>query len=255
VASPPSTEDAPIAPPPDEEDAQEPSSARLHIAVAALAGVAVLVAALVALFATKSSRNLHPGSPVPGEEKTFSMLNAVPQRGFTLGERRARVTLIEYADLHCSTCAEFANDALPELVSEYVLSGKLRIVFRPLDSNADSLTAAKIAAALAEQDRLWQFVGLAYHNQESASKPFFSENYVAALIEAIPGAHLAEALGARNTAKVAEQVSRLATDARHEGLSASPSFVLGRTGRRGHRLKPTSLVDSADFADAIEALL
>lgn len=238
----------------DDDEAQESSSTVLHVTVAALAIGAVLAASLVALFATKSSQKLKPGSPVPGEEKTFTMLNAVPQHGFVLGERKARVTLTEYADLHCSSCAEFANDALPELVSEDVLSGELRIVFRPLDSNADSLAAAKVAAALAKQNRLWQFVGLAYHNQESTSAPFFSENYVAALIEAIPGARLATALEARNTPKIAEQVSRFATEAHREGLSASPSFELGLTGKRGKRFKPTSLVDSANFADAIEAL-
>jgi protein-disulfide isomerase len=254
VASPPTSEPEPITRRggSDDEPAQESSSAPLHIAVGALVVLAVLASALVALVATKGSQKLHPGQPVPGETKTFQMLSGVPERGFALGMSTAPVTLTEYADLHCSTCAEFANDALPELVSEYVTTGKLRIVFRPLDSSRDSLRAARVAAALALENRLWQFVGLVYRNQESAGKPFVTETYVASLVEAIPGAQLAEALGARNTAKVAEEVARFATEAHDEGLSASPSFELSQTGRRGHRLKPTSLTDGASFAGAIE---
>ncbi|MHB1467877.1 MAG: DsbA family protein [Solirubrobacteraceae bacterium] len=236
----------------DDEAAQESSSAPLHVAVGALAVVAIVLAAIVALVATKGSHKLHPGQPIPGETKTFQMLSGVPQHGFALGSASAPVTLTEYADLHCSTCAEFANDALPELVSEYVATGKLRIVFQPLDSNPDSLRAARIAAALALQNRLWQFVGLLFRNQESANKPFVTETYVASLIEAIPGAELARALGARNTTTVAQEIARFATEAHRRGLSASPSFELSRTGGRERRLRPTSLVDAASFASAIE---
>lgn len=236
------------------DQAQESSSAPLHLIVVGLALLAVLLAGIVALVATRKAQTLHPGQPVPGEEKTFDMLNSVPQHGFALGRRSAPVTLFVYADLHCSTCAEFANDALPELVDEYVTDGKLRIVFRPLDNSPDSLRGARVAAAIAREDRLWQFVGLVYHNQESTGKALFDEDYVASLIAAIPGARLAQVLEARDSERVARELARFATEAHRAGLGASPSFALARTGRPSRRFKPTSLVDGASFATAIEAL-
>ncbi|MHB1538526.1 MAG: DsbA family protein [Solirubrobacteraceae bacterium] len=244
-----------VSEPGDDGQAQESSSSALHVVVIGLALLAVLIAGIVALLATKHARTLHPGQPVPGEGRTFDLLSGVPQHGFILGDVEAPVTLVEFADLHCSTCAEFANDALPELVREYVLHGELRVVFRPLDNSPDSLRGAQIAAALALQDRMWQFVGLSYHNQESATAPFFDENYIASLIEAIPGAQLGPALGARGSSRIAGEVARFATEAHRAGLGASPSFVISRTGAPGRPFKPTSLVDGASFATAIERLL
>lgn len=241
----------------DDDGAQEPSSARLPVTIGALVGICVLAAALIALFATKTTPHLQPGKPVPGEEKTFDMLNAVPQHGFALGNAHAPVTLVEYAGLRCLGCAEFANDTLPELVSRYVDSGELRLVFRPLDANgADSLRAAQAAAALAQQNLLWQFVGLVYHNQPTEnSEEFVDETYVAALIEAIPGSHLADALATRDTTKVSAEIARFAAESRSRHLTAEPSFLLSRTGHPGHSFKPSSIVDSNTFADTIESLL
>jgi protein-disulfide isomerase len=256
VSSPPISDLARPADGDDDEhdEAQEQSSARLHLTVLALAGIAVLAAALVAAFATKSTPQLTPGKAVPGETKTFALLTGVPQHGFALGDTHAPVTLIEYADLRCGACAEFSNDVLPDLVRGYVDSGELRIVFRPLDVNGqDSVAAARVAAALAQQNVLWQFAGLVYHNQQSGA--FVTETYIAAVIETIAGADLAEALTAREKTKVAAEIARFAAQARRLHLRAEPSFLLSRTGSRGRAFKPSSIVDSGSFGEEIESLL
>src|SRR5688572_4367834 len=72
---------------------------------------------------------------------------AAPQAGLqpaaataemSLGDRNAPVTIIEYASMTCPHCAAFHNETMPRLKSEYIDTGKVRLVFRefPLDQSA-----------------------------------------------------------------------------------------------------------------------
>jgi protein-disulfide isomerase len=61
-----------------------------------------------------------------------ALLDGVPQNGTVFGEDDAPVTLVEYADLQCPFCAEWALRTFPELVTDYVREGQLRIEFRGL---------------------------------------------------------------------------------------------------------------------------
>lgn len=239
-------------------DIEEPEggSTSLHKAIALMVAVIVVAVVVLAIFTTRQAPQLEPGKPVPGEDQVLSMLQGVPQHGFMLGNPSAPLTLVEFADLRCGACAEFEKQELPDLISGYVRSGELKLVFRPLDLNGpDSLKAARFAAALAQQNRLWQFAGLVYRNQESASKPFVTETYVAALIAAIPGADLAEASTAHGSAKVNGEIARFAALAQRRHLTATPAFLLSRSGGHARALPPKSLVDSSAFDATLEAML
>jgi protein-disulfide isomerase len=54
------------------------------------------------------------------------------------GDLAAPVTIVEYASLTCSFCAQFHTDVLPDLKRIYIDTGKVRLVFRdfPLDGLA-----------------------------------------------------------------------------------------------------------------------
>lgn len=60
---------------------------------------------------------------------------AGPLGDVTLGDKAAKVNIIEYASLTCSHCADFHNNTLPELKKKYIDTGKARFTLRefPLD--------------------------------------------------------------------------------------------------------------------------
>src|SRR3989338_6499480 len=53
-----------------------------------------------------------------------------------LGDKNAEVTIIEFSDYQCPFCGRFWSDTLPSIKSEYIDSGKVKLVFRdfPLTS-------------------------------------------------------------------------------------------------------------------------
>src|SRR5207249_2191796 len=101
-----------------------------------------------------------------GVADNFTLLSGIPQHGNALGSPKAGVTLIEYADLQCPYCGEFARNALPSLIQDYVRTGKVRLVFRGLAFvGPESDAALRASFAAGRQDRLWSFVHLLYTNQ------------------------------------------------------------------------------------------
>ena len=105
----------------------------------------------------------------------------------------------------------------------------------------DSVKAAALAGAAAEQDRLWQFADLFYRNQGAENSGYVTEEFQRRLAAADPGLDARSALAARSTpaaARLAETAEREATAA---GIQSTPSFLVGRTGTP---LKP---LDTASF--------
>ena len=76
------------------------------------------------------------------------MLAGIPQSGIYLGNPAAPVPLVEFADLQCPFCREYTLQTLPQLVQDYVRTGKVRMEFRNLSFlGKDSVTAGRAAAA------------------------------------------------------------------------------------------------------------
>src|SRR2546421_6882733 len=125
-----------------------------------LGGLVVTVALVAVVLATVlgagSTSQLAPGEPVPGAKPTLALLGGIPQQGTSLGSAQAPATMVEFGDLQCPACAQFAVRALPEIIKRYVRTGRLRLSLNLLDFlGSDSTPAATIALALAQQNRMW----------------------------------------------------------------------------------------------------
>jgi protein-disulfide isomerase len=216
---------------------------------------AVIAAVLVAVLGSGSTSQLAPGRPVPGATRTLALFAGIPQHGIALGNPQAPVTLVEFGDLQCPSCALFAGNALPAIVARYVRPGRVLLVFRGLDFiGQDSQRAARMAAALGEQNHLWQFVDLMYRNQGLENSSYVTDTYLRALAGAIPGVDVAGALAARASAGVQAQLDEAQALARQFGLRSTPSFLLSRSGTAPRRFSPSSL-DPSSFSQPLEKLL
>ena len=88
------------------------------------------------------------GAKVAGIQETNELLKGIPQTGSELGEKDAPITLVEFADLQCPFCKQFATTTYPVIVNDYVSKGKVRVEFRTMTFiGPDSEKAARAAAA------------------------------------------------------------------------------------------------------------
>ena len=63
---------------------------------------------------------------------------------FLIGKEDAPITIIEYASLSCSHCADFHVNTLETLKKEYVDTGKVKIVFRDFPLNYPALLGSMV---------------------------------------------------------------------------------------------------------------
>ena len=75
------------------------------------------------------------------------------------GDPEATVTVIEFSDFQCPFCARFTSQTLPQIMEDYVDTGKIKIVFKDLPLRIHSnARAAHIAAECAdEHGKFWEY--------------------------------------------------------------------------------------------------
>ena len=76
-----------------------------------------------------------------------SVLN-IKENDFTLGESKAPITIIAYESMSCSHCADFHNNTLDDLKTEYIDTGKVRFVFRDFPFNYPALAGSMIISCV-----------------------------------------------------------------------------------------------------------
>jgi len=209
------------------------------------AAAAVVVAAMIAVSLAGVSER--PTPPGPGQRpagaaEVAARFAGIPQHGAALGDPRAPVTLVEFADLQCPFCAEWDREVLPAVLRR-VRRGEVRIVLRPLRFiGPDSVTAAALAGAAAEQDRMWPLVDLLYRNQGHENSGYLTGAFQRRVAAAVPGLDVPRLLAARDTPAAARLAETAEREAQTAGVQSTPSFL---AGPRGGALRP---VETTSFA-------
>jgi len=232
------------------------SRKRLYGGAFAAAAIAVAALVIASQLSARGDRRAAPEQPVViGAADNARLFAAIPQRGNVLGSPRAPVTLVEYADLQCPYCGEFARNALPALVDEYVRTGRVKLVFRGLAFvGADSETALRVVLAAGEQSRLWNVAHLVYANQGVENTGWVTDGFLRAIARAVPPLDANRLLARAQSARVTAQIDSLRLAAAADAIRATPSFRVGRTGGRLDPLAVHSL-DVRAFQPVLDALL
>jgi protein-disulfide isomerase len=148
-----------------------------------------------------------------------------------LGDPDAPATLIEFADLQCPFCAEFATGELPGVIDSYVRDGRLRLELRLLAFiGPDSERARQVAHAAALQDRLWDYTDRFFRNQGPENSGYATDSFLEQLARRTPGLdvdQLSEDFGNPQAEALTRQAERLG---RQLGVQGTPSFYLVRDG-------------------------
>ncbi len=147
----------------------------------------------------------------------------------SLGDPRAKVTVVEYASVACPFCARFNNDVFPAFKAKYIDSGKVRYVFREMlvggRGEAALGAAGFMMARCLGRDKYFAVLDETFHAQESIYK---SGNLRDGLLK------IAQANG-MSEAQFTDCISNVdglnAMNARHQkamasGVNSTPTFLV-----------------------------
>jgi protein-disulfide isomerase len=234
---------------------------RLMIVGGVLAAAAIVVVVAIAVSsgggdnaASRPAAAQKTSGAIPGQKESSEMLAGIPQKGIYLGNPNAPVRLVEFADLQCPICREYSLQSLPQLVQDYVRTGKVRMEFRNLSFlGPDSVTAGRAAAAAAQQNKLWNFADVMYFNQGEENSGYVTPQFVDRINKAA-GVDSAEADAYAKSAASEEPLGAANTLANQYGVNATPTILVGK---RGGTLKAVD-ADATDvnaYKSAIDAVL
>lgn len=87
-----------------------------------------------------------------------------------LGKNNAKVTVIEFADFRCPYCERFYKTVEPQLLKNYVETGKIKFAFRQYAFLGPASDVAANAAECAnEQGKFWDYHNYLYDHQPNES--------------------------------------------------------------------------------------
>ena len=223
------------------------SSPRRRLAAVALFALAGFVAAVLI---SQPGRESDATAAAPA-----SNFDGIPQDGIALGSPKAPAVLTEFADLQCPFCAAYARDVLPTVVDRYVRSGRLRLKLHVLTFvGEDSVRAGAMAAAAAQQDKLWPFADAFYRSQGAENSGYATDDFVRGIGEATPGLDVDRAFDERSGAKATETLTEAERAAGAAGADHTPAFYLHRGDGPARAIEPDALTAEAFTAALDEAL-
>lgn len=134
-----------------------------------LGSVVVVAAGGVYFFVNQPEASAIPASgaaPTAVAAAGDELMVAGPLGEKALGDPNAKVTVIEYASMTCSHCANFHETTFTPFKEKYVDTGKVRFIFReyPLDPVA---TSAFMLARCAPGDSFFPMVDLLFRQQKT----------------------------------------------------------------------------------------
>lgn len=159
---------------------------------------------------------------------------ALPAGGLAIGSSAAPVTIVEFVDYACPSCAQFETQTMPMLKSQYIDTGKIRFVVRnfPLSYHAAATVAAAAVECVRDQNESYgwtlhdMLLGLMQKNGD------LTQDDVYHAFQSIKGIDTETMYYCLDTNAKQALINRDMSDAVNGGINGTPSFwVLGQHGK------------------------
>ncbi len=147
-------------------------------------GVAVLVAGALIVINQLSARPPAPATTTINSVTKTTAYEECPNliSGYskTMGSPDAPVQIIEFADYQCPVCGRFATEYEPQLIHDYVCTGKVSFTYKDfafIGTNSkpdESLLASQAADCAADQGQFWAYHDKLFNNQRGENRGAFN---------------------------------------------------------------------------------
>lgn len=224
---------------------------------------AILVVGLLIAGAILLKGNGGTNIAIPGNNNQAGAVSLAPVTNGdkTLGNNKAKVTIVMYADFQCPFCGAvtgLADDSeaiaylrqndpnwtpfMPEILNNYVANGKVQFVYRDWAFlGPESIKSAEAARCAGDQNKFWEYHDYLYGHQNGENKGSFSDINLKSFAKTI-------GLDSNNFDKCLDdgKYTQAVVDAKNEGVTA------GVTGTpKGFILRDGKIVSTIDGAEPL----
>jgi protein-disulfide isomerase len=231
---------------------------RLRMLGGLVVGVVAVVAVAIAISSSNSSGGVQKGAKATQTvNEVEQLLAGIPQSGSVLGNPHAPVTLTYYGDLECPICQAFTlNGGFPQLVSNDVKSGKVKVVYRSLQTatrDPGTFQTQQVAAlAAGQQQRFWNYAELFYRQQGEEGTGYVNDAFLTGLAKQIPGLNLSSWQSARSDQSLAAQVQSDVQSAARANINSTPTLIF--TGPKGSAQVQVAVPNYSQLQQTLKAV-
>jgi protein-disulfide isomerase len=176
-----------------------------------------------------------------------------PANPRALGSASAPVTMEVWSDFQCPACDDFALNVMPQLITQYVATGKVHLIYRDfafLDhgaANGESHQAA--AAARCAGNKFWPFHDYLFENQSTTGENTgkFSTAFLASIADAVGVDRTAyDACMANGAPAMVAAVDAETAQGQAAGVGQTPTIALDGKLLQGGSLPMSTLGPAID---------
>lgn len=161
-----------------------------------------------------------PG-PEPSEPrvKDFKVLE---DDDAVLGEKKAKVTIVEFSDYECPFCGRFHQQTLPQIRENYIKTGKVKLIYRdfPLGFHAQAQKAAEAAECAGEENKYYEMHDKLFTDGVQGGVDSFKK------FAADIGLNTAKFNDCLDLGKMAAETQKDQSDGAQYGVTGTPGFFV-----------------------------
>lgn len=148
-----------------------------------------------------------------------------------LGNKDAKVTLVEFSDMQCPFCRAYYEGAYQQIKKDYIDTGKVVLYFRhyPLPFHPQAQISAEALECANEQGKMWELHDLLFDKQQAkdpsgGTVEFTPDDLKSWAAEVVPDTTTFNSCLDSN--KYKEAVAKDTQDGQTAGVNGTPSFFV-----------------------------
>jgi len=170
-----------------------------------------------------------------------------------LGDLNAPLTMIEFGDYQCTFCKKFFHETEESIITNYVETGKVKILFKDfIVVNEDSVNAASAAHCANDQKMFWQYHSILYNNWDGEGTGWASSEQLHQFASTL-GLDMDKFSECMSQSKWKDLVLSSHADGRALGVDATPTFFI--IDQNNEALKITGAQRYDVFQEVFDSLL
>ena len=169
------------------------------------------------------------GTAAFAQDTTTPESEAPVVQEFALGDENAPIEVVEYASFTCPHCADFHSDVFPELKANYIDTGKIRFIYRPVYFDGPGLWADMLARCTGDNDKYFGISGILFERQAEWSRAGSQAGVAQGIVSVGNQAGIDEetVLACLQDNDMAQAlVAGFQANATRDGINATPSFLI-----------------------------
>lgn len=153
-----------------------------------------------------------------------------------LGDKKAKVTLIEFSDYECPFCKKYFTDTYPQIKKDYIDTGKVKMVFRDLPLGFHQNAPKQAEAAECARKQGGDSVYFKYHDQIFTKT---TSGGTGLALDQLPvmakelGLNINKFQQCLDSGEFKSEVEKDLADAGKVGASGTPTFFIGESTNNG----------------------